>query len=52
MKTLPVFENFAQEYGKWFDTNMFAFESELSALRRFVPKKGNGLEVGVGTRKG
>jgi ubiquinone/menaquinone biosynthesis C-methylase UbiE len=39
----------AQDYERWFDRNRFAYESELLAVRKLVPKNSKGLEVGVGT---
>ncbi|MFC2165881.1 class I SAM-dependent methyltransferase [Acidobacteriota bacterium] len=37
------------QYDKWYDNNKNAYLSELEALKKVVPKKGNGLEIGVGT---
>jgi ubiquinone/menaquinone biosynthesis C-methylase UbiE len=48
-KKIQIFDELAQEYDKWFDENRFAYESEVLALRKFIPKSGKGLEVGVGT---
>ena len=48
-KNIQIFDELAQEYDKWFDENRFAYESEVLALRKFIPKNGKGLEVGVGT---
>jgi ubiquinone/menaquinone biosynthesis C-methylase UbiE len=48
-ENIQVFEMFAGEYDRWFESNSFAYESEVLALRRFVPEHNNGLEVGVGT---
>jgi len=36
-------------YDKWYEDNTFAYLSELKVLKRVLPKKGNGLEIGVGT---
>jgi len=47
-ENIQVFEMFAREYDSWFDTNRFAYESEVLALKRFVPEFIKGLEVGVG----
>jgi ubiquinone/menaquinone biosynthesis C-methylase UbiE len=49
MENIRVFEEAAEKYDQWFDKNRHAYESELLALRRFIPEKGEGLEVGVGT---
>jgi len=47
-KTQP-FDTHTREYENWFTKNRAAYESELEAVRRLLPKKGKGLEVGVGT---
>jgi SAM-dependent methyltransferase len=44
-----AFNQFAQEYDKWFDVHLCAYQSELEAIRRFIPSTGVGVEVGVGT---
>ena len=43
------FDSFALEYDSWFDRHQWAFDSELLALSRCIPVRGEGLEVGVGT---
>lgn len=47
--TREVFNAHAKEYDGWFDTNAFAYASELEALKKVVPESGKGLEIGVGT---
>jgi len=49
MDGIQVFEKCVQEYDEWFDINRFAYDSEILALRKLIPQKGEGLEVGVGT---
>jgi ubiquinone/menaquinone biosynthesis C-methylase UbiE len=49
MDNIQVFEKFAEEYDQWFDSNRFIYESEIIALKQFVPQEGKGLEIGVGT---
>ncbi|MHC1635338.1 MAG: class I SAM-dependent methyltransferase [Candidatus Methanospirareceae archaeon] len=49
MNSIEIFERYAQEYDEWFDANRFAYESEIQALKKFIPKDSKGLEVGVGT---
>ena len=44
-----VFERYARKYDVWYDKNKLAYLSELEAVRKFLPKKGRGLEIGVGT---
>jgi len=43
------FDRFTREYDLWFDTHPLAYQSELEAIRRFIPAAGSGVEVGVGT---
>ena len=50
-KSISAFNQYAEEYDKWFDLNPFAYESELLAIKRFFPRRGKGLEIGVGTGK-
>lgn len=47
-KTEPFDEHF-EDYEKWFDLNKYAYESEIKALKHFIPDKGQGLEIGVGS---
>lgn len=43
-------ENY-ERYDKWFEDNTLLYETELEALKKFVPKSGTGFESGVGTGK-
>ncbi len=47
-KTKP-FDEHSEDYEKWFDLNKYAYESELKAVRHFIPEKGRGLEIGIGS---
>lgn len=49
MPRTEQFDRFAKRYDEWFSSHWGAFESELAALRKFVPSKGTGMEVGMGT---
>jgi len=49
MKNIQIFETYAWEYDQWFDENKYAYESEILAVKKFIPKKGVGVEIGVGT---
>ena len=49
MENINVFEGNAQKYDQWFDKNRYAYESEVLALKRFIPPEGKGVEIGVGT---
>ena len=44
-----IFDRYYKRYDTWYDRNKFAYLSELKVLRKVLPKKGKGLEVGVGT---
>jgi len=44
-----VFDKYYKKYDAWYDRHKFAYLSEIGALKKVVPKKGEGLEIGVGT---
>lgn len=44
-----VFDKQYKKYDAWYDRRKFAFLSETAALKKVLPKKGKGLEIGVGT---
>jgi len=46
---MKIFDIYSKEYDQWYEENKFAYLSELEALKKVVPKKGRGLEIGVGT---
>lgn len=46
---MNIFDIYSKEYDQWYDENKFVYLSELEALKKVVPKKGKGLEIGVGT---
>ena len=49
MTSHAIFENAALEYDAWFEKYRPVYDSEISALKRFLPPGGGGLEIGVGT---
>jgi len=49
MSHTTAFDMHTVEYDDWFEKHAPAYVAELSAMRRFVPAAGSGLEVGVGT---
>ncbi|MCQ8127686.1 class I SAM-dependent methyltransferase [Methylomonas rivi] len=49
MPRVAPFEAHHQRYEAWFGKHEAAYISELLALRPFVPWKGKGLEIGVGS---
>jgi len=46
---MNVFEEKAVEYDEWFETHKWVYQSEVEAIRKFIPKTGEGVEIGVGT---
>ncbi|MDD4981125.1 MAG: class I SAM-dependent methyltransferase [Candidatus Omnitrophica bacterium] len=44
-----IFDKYYKKYDAWYDKHAFAFLSELEAIKKVLPKKGKGLEIGVGT---
>jgi len=49
MTKIEPFEKHTSEYEAWFENNRFVYESELRAIKEQLPKKGEGIEVGVGS---
>lgn len=47
-KTKP-FDEHLSEYEQWFVDHYFVFQSELAALRKTMPCKGTGVEIGIGS---
>ncbi len=48
-KSAAPFEAYHQRYEAWFEKHAAAYLSELLAVRAFVPWRGLGLEIGVGS---
>jgi len=46
---MNIFDRYHKRYDSWYEKNKFAYLSELRAIRKVLPKKGSGLEIGVGT---
>ena len=44
-----LFDRQYKKYDEWYEKNRFAYLSELEAIKKVLPKKGRGLEIGVGT---
>ena len=49
MAKIDPFEKHTSEYEAWFETYRFVYESELRAIKEQLPKRGEGIEVGVGS---
>jgi ubiquinone/menaquinone biosynthesis C-methylase UbiE len=46
---IDMFDKYAEEYDKWFDTYLPVYQSELQAVKMLLPRGGRGIEIGVGT---
>jgi ubiquinone/menaquinone biosynthesis C-methylase UbiE len=46
-----IFDKFYKKYDAWYDKHKFTYLSELEVLKKIIPKKGKGLEIGVGTAR-
>ena len=44
-----VFDRYYKRYDSWYDKNKFAYLSESEVIKKVLPKRGEGLEIGVGT---
>ena|SRR3990167_2548443 len=49
LQAVEAFDQRAKEYDQWFDHHPNVFNSELMALQKVMPIKGDALEVGVGS---
>jgi len=49
MNKINIFDKYAEEYDKWFDDSIWAYQSELQAVRMLLPQSGKGVEIGTGT---
>ncbi len=51
MPKTKCFDEYYERYEQWFDDNRYTYLSELEAVRHFVPKRGKGIEIGIGSGK-
>jgi SAM-dependent methyltransferase len=49
MTTTSPFDEQAIEYDAWFEKHRDLYLAELEAVRSFIPARGSGIEIGVGT---
>ena len=49
MAITEPFDKYSDEYEKWFKENKYVYESELEAVRHFIPESKKGIEIGIGT---
>ena len=46
---MNIFEEASVEYDEWYETHKWVYQSEVEAVRKFIPETGKGIEIGVGT---
>lgn len=46
---MNIFNSYVKEYDSWYEKNKYAYFSEIKAIKKVIPKRGIGLEIGVGT---
>ncbi len=49
MPKIEPFEHYLNRYEQWFIDNRWAYLSEIEAIKRLLPEKGKGIEIGVGS---
>jgi SAM-dependent methyltransferase len=49
MPRIQPFEIHTDQYESWFERHPAVYQSELSAVRQFLPVRGEGIEIGAGT---
>ena len=51
MVRIESFEKYSKEYDEWFIINQDIYQAELNAIKSFIPKDKNGVEIGVGSAR-
>jgi ubiquinone/menaquinone biosynthesis C-methylase UbiE len=46
---MNIFDSNVEKYELWYENHKSEYLAEIEALKKVIPKKGKGLEVGVGT---
>jgi ubiquinone/menaquinone biosynthesis C-methylase UbiE len=49
MPRTEPFDQYPVEYEKWFNKHKYVYESEVEAVRHFIPAGKKGIEIGIGT---
>ena len=49
MPNIEPFEKYSEQYENWFLKNRYAYKAELEAVRKHLPAKSNGIEIGAGS---
>jgi len=51
MAKITPFERHALEYEGWFERNKYVYQSEVRAVKKLIPPRGQGIEIGVGSAR-
>ena len=51
MPKITPFEQYSSQYEAWFEKNIFAYKSEICAIKKVLPKNKHGVEIGIGSGK-
>jgi len=49
MARTEPFDKYLNDYENWFEDHKYVYESELEAVRHFIPINQKGIEIGIGT---
>jgi SAM-dependent methyltransferase len=49
MARTEPFDKYLDDYEEWFNEHRYVYETELQAVRNFIPKDKKGIEIGIGT---
>jgi len=49
MARTEPFDKYLTDYEEWFNEHKYVYETELQAVRNFIPKEKKGIEIGIGT---
>jgi SAM-dependent methyltransferase len=49
MARTEPFDKYLNDYENWFKEYKYVYESELKAVKHFIPENKNGIEIGIGT---
>jgi len=49
MPKIQPFDQYSKKYESWFTENKYVYQSELAAVRNFIPSAGTGVEIGIGS---
>jgi SAM-dependent methyltransferase len=49
MAIIEPFDRHYTEYENWFEDNTFTYQSELAAIKGFIPHHKRGIEIGIGS---